>query len=239
KSYVLALVCGLTKYVYLKAVPDITTETSVEFLLEVCFHHGCSQNFTSMVFESALKLLNETHRITTSFRPVGNAQVERGNALISQILSMYVNDNQDNWSEFVGYCMLLINSSQNQTTAMSPFELLYGYKPRLPFDTIFSPEVADIKRSQQLKNLMKMRELAKSRIEIVQKKMKDRINPIRKQHDFKVGDLVRVKSDLRKVGLSQKLRKMWLGVYRIVSATKKENVFKVKLMSKGPRGNTK
>src|SRR6185437_9338074 len=111
-------------------------------------------------------------------------------------------------SDFIGYCQLLMNASHNETVKATPFELLYGYKARLPFDTIFTPTLAELVRSEQLQKLTKMRDEAKEYIIQAQKKMADRINPTRKQHDFKVGDLVRVKSEARKIGLSQKLRRM-------------------------------
>jgi len=201
------MICSLTKYIVLKAVPDITAETSMSFLLDVVFEHSCSNviitdhgsNFIASTFESALKLLKINHGYCTSYRPSANSQIERSNALIAQTLSMYVDDDQKNWSNYVKYTQFLMNTSHQESVKTSPFELLYGYKPRLPFDTIFSPELTDVKRSEQLQQLLKLRETAKQRIAVIQKKMKERVDKTRKEHDFKVGDLIRVKSEAERL----------------------------------------
>lgn len=245
--HIIALVCGLTKFVILKAIPDATAETVTQFILDVCLQFSCPKlivtdrgtQFTSNTFEAALKMLNAKHNLTTSYHPQSNGQVERINAVIAQTLSMYAMDTHQDWSLYVPFCQHLINTSFQESVQSTPFELLFGYKPRLPFDNIFYPELRDVSRSEQLQVLVKMRDLAKERIASVQEKMKERIDPKRREPSFKIGDLVRIKSEARKVGVTQKLRRTWLGVYKIVNGTPNPNVFKVELVTKGPRGKTK
>ena len=71
---------------------------------------------------------------TTAYHPACNGLTERMNATLCQILSNYTEENQTDWDEFIQIALFAYRSSIQETTLMTPFELLYNRQPRLPND---------------------------------------------------------------------------------------------------------
>jgi hypothetical protein len=79
-----------------------------------------------------LELLNVQHSKTSPYHPQCNSQVEVFNKTVKKYLASYVNDSTLNWDEWLPALMLAYNTSYHSTIATTPFELLFGVKPRLP-----------------------------------------------------------------------------------------------------------
>ena len=47
----------------------------------------------------------------------------------------------DNWDEFLPFVQFAYNTSVNATTKCTPFEIMYGRKPRLPLDLLMLVKV--------------------------------------------------------------------------------------------------
>ena len=71
---------------------------------------------------------------TTTYHPQCNGLTARFNATLCQILSMYIKHNQTDWYEYLKTATFAYNTSVQETTRMSPFEILNGREPRLPSD---------------------------------------------------------------------------------------------------------
>ena len=56
--------------------------------------------------------------------------------MIAQILQTVVDNDQRNWSENCAMAEFIIDSSVNTITCYAPFELNYGYMPRLRQHTV-------------------------------------------------------------------------------------------------------
>jgi hypothetical protein len=67
---------------------------------------------------------------TTAYYPQCIGLTERFNATLCQILSMYIKNNQTDWDEYLKTALLAYNTSKQETTLMSPFEILNGREPR-------------------------------------------------------------------------------------------------------------
>jgi hypothetical protein len=59
---------------------------------------------------------------------------ERFNTTLCQILSMYIKNNQTDRVEYLKTALFAYNTSKQETTLMSPFEILIGREPRPPSD---------------------------------------------------------------------------------------------------------
>jgi hypothetical protein len=68
-----------------------------------------------------------------------NAQVEVFNKTVKKYLASYVDESTLNWQDFLPTLMLAYNTSYHSTIATTPFELLFGVKPRLP--SLPAPEI--------------------------------------------------------------------------------------------------
>ncbi len=62
--------------------------------------------------------------------PMTNGQAERANQWIETYLRMWVNNQQNNWVDYLPHVEFAHNSWYNETTKATPFELLMGYLPQ-------------------------------------------------------------------------------------------------------------
>ena len=92
--------------------------------------------FSSDLSQAIYKLLGTTKLHTSSYHPQTNGGVERLNHTIAQMLSMMVNERQDDWDLCLPHIQAAFNNSVNAATGLAPNEIHLGRMPRLPF-TIF------------------------------------------------------------------------------------------------------
>jgi hypothetical protein len=84
-------------------------------------------------------MLNVQHSKTTPYHPQCNSQVEVFNKTVKKYLASYVDETTLHWDEFLPALMLSYNTSYHSTIATTPFELLFGVRPRLP--SLPAPEI--------------------------------------------------------------------------------------------------
>ena len=83
----------------------------------------------------------DIHKVrTTPYHPQGDGITERFNGTIQTMLASCVNKNQTNWDMLLPALAFAYNTSTHSTTKFTPFELVYGRKPKVPLDLIF-PDV--------------------------------------------------------------------------------------------------
>ena len=58
-----------------------------------------------------------------------NGQTECANQELEKYLHLYVNCQQDDWSEHLPMAEFVLNSQTHSAHGLSPFELVYGYLP--------------------------------------------------------------------------------------------------------------
>lgn len=80
----------------------------------------------------------ELHRVlgikllmSAVYHPQTDGATERANRTISQILRALVTSNQTNWAQALPMVELAMNSSVSATMGFAPFELNYGWMPKL------------------------------------------------------------------------------------------------------------
>jgi hypothetical protein len=69
---------------------------------------------------------------TAAYHPQTNGLTKRFNATLCQIISIYVDPNQQNWDELLPVVLFAYPTAFQETTLISPFEVLYNRIPRLP-----------------------------------------------------------------------------------------------------------
>ncbi len=144
-KYILTATCYFTKYAEVRAVPDISAETTAKFIVEeiICRHGAVEEllsdlgrNFLADVVQQILVMVGTRHVRTTSYKPSTNGLDERFNGTLCRSISKYVDSTQKNWDEFIGMLRFAYNTTIQNSTKLSPFMILYGRDVRLPIDII-------------------------------------------------------------------------------------------------------
>ena len=96
--------------------------------------------FTSAFWERLCELAGITRSLTTAYRPQGNGQCERVNQELDKYLRFFTNFQQDNWFDLLPSAQICYNSSQNESSKVSPFYALHACHPRTHFLTPNAPK---------------------------------------------------------------------------------------------------
>lgn len=244
-SYILTVLCVLTKYAMAIPVPDTGAEATAHALVEKVFlSHGypsviTSDNhktFESGLFKSINKLLKIHHVFTSPFTPKSNT-VERFHSTLGNMLRTFVSDNPLQWETKLPYVVSAYNSSVNTVTAKSPFELVYGKNMPLPF-TIGGKERTSYNYDDFAKEL---RENLRYSWDLAQKKLIERKGKNKTYFDKKnktenlqlnIGDMVLMRNTNKK----SKYDPLYVGPYEIIEITG-PNTVKLKRKNKTVRAH--
>lgn len=69
--------------------------------------------------------------MATAYHPETNGALETHRTL-KEFLRGYINEDRNNWDETIQFGVYVFNTTPHTATKYSPYELLYGYRPRLP-----------------------------------------------------------------------------------------------------------
>lgn len=161
-----------------------------------------------------------------------------------------MDEKEDDWDEYIDGASFAINTNISTTTKCSPFFLMYGWQPRLPFEVEkFVEHVEEDdgrieKLATELSSEDVMREhidkMSKTRdalfpkiennIKIVQEKQKQQ-HLKRKgglDYSYKNGDLVLRRNMLQKTTKGHKMEDQWTGPYTIEDVNLKAGTCKLR-----------
>ncbi|CAF1106157.1 unnamed protein product [Didymodactylos carnosus] len=204
-KYIISLTDVLSKFVIAKAVRDCTAETAARFLKEVILKYGTPRciltdngsHFTAAMMEELFKRMGVIYLYSTPYHPQTNGQIERYNATMDAKIAALSNERRTNWDEQLPFVTFGYNTSIHATIGQTPFEMMYGRKPVLPFDQQ-SPLVS---LPQDPEHVQKLNEYlsgltgdAKRNILDQQQKYKQRYDLHRSNPSYKIGALVLVKT---------------------------------------------
>jgi hypothetical protein len=133
-------------------------------------------------------------------------------------LASYVDETTLNWDEFLPALTLAYNTSYHSTIATTPFELLFGVRPRLP--SLPAPEIqqhhyGESFPAERLQLLQHARQLARKNAEQQGLKYKLSFDQTAVPHKFKIDQKVWL-SDTTALGKNPKLTPKWVRPYKIV-----------------------
>jgi hypothetical protein len=227
--YIVVAIDYVTKWVEAIALIDATAVSIAKYILNnIIFRHSVPKDMILLsdqgsIFESKLvkELCNQfgIKKFRSSpYHPIGNGVVERENKSIKELLRPYTIDRQDNWDEYIPQIVFARNTSTQESTGTSPFELVYG-RAADPVKPITNSKFSGSEYVDKLK-LMKaeiegqaIELLKKARIKLQQQHEKNRQKV---KYEFKIGDLVLMTYEGQRPGLSKKLEAKFIGPYRVV-----------------------
>lgn len=216
----------LTRYAETKAVSRGTAEEVAQFFVEnIVLRHGApacvitdrGTAFTAKLVSAIMTLSGTSHRRTTAYHPQTNGLTERMNKTIADMLSMYVDAEHKTWDVVLPYITFAYNTAQQETTRMTPFQILYGREVSTMLDAMLPHDSRDdaapsFDFTQRAEDA---RQIARQRIRQQQHFDAARYNLRHRHVQFVEGDQVWIWTPVRRRGLSEKLLRRFFGPYTV------------------------
>lgn len=101
--------------------------------------------FTSSLWQELFKLTKTQLKISTAYHPQIDSQIERVNQCLESYLTCFVHACPKQWKQWLALAEFWYNTSFHSSLNTTPFEVLYGQKPRhLGIDVVQSCVVPDL-----------------------------------------------------------------------------------------------
>ncbi|GJX33949.1 gag-pol polyprotein [Tanacetum coccineum] len=170
------------------------------FFKEIVHLHGIPKTivsdrdakFLSYFWKTLWKLLGTRLLFSTSHHPQTDGQIEVTNRTIGMLLRTLVKKTMKDWDLKLSHAEFAFNRAPNYSTGKTPFEICYGVNPLTPIDLIplsIEPK-ASIEAETKAKEIKRLHEQVKSRIEKANEMYKAKANKNCKHSTFSPGDLV-------------------------------------------------
>ena len=159
--------------------------------------------FISAFTDELCKLSGTKQKLSTASHPQTDGNTEIINQYIDQRLRPFVNHHQDNWSKLLPSIDFAQAVLPHESTGISPFELEFGYKPRMQYDWRERTDLSDRSLSptermtreaaqEMAKRAHDAWKWARDHLRKAQERQARQANKKRREVDFDVGDYVYV-----------------------------------------------
>ena len=126
-----------TPYVTAQAVANLLVYQYLpRFGCPLQIHTDRGSNFVSELLKHVNKLLGISHQVSPPYSPWVQGSVERFNATLAAMLNHSCKG--PDWDEVLPLVLFAYRCAECRATGTSPFELLYGFKPRMPLEATLS-----------------------------------------------------------------------------------------------------
>jgi hypothetical protein len=99
--------------------------------------------FTSAFWKAVLQKHGVKGAMTTAYHPAADGQSERTNQTVETALRcLLVGENEETWINLIPEIELALKIVKNRSTNHSPFEVVYGFRPKLL--TTLKSDVAEV-----------------------------------------------------------------------------------------------
>ena len=143
---ILVITDHFTKYAQAIPTRNQTAKTTAKVLFENFFvHYGFPQrihsdqgrNFEGNLIRELCQLCGIQKSRTTPYHPMGNGLTERFNRTLLTMLRTLEHAKKLDWKSSVSSLVHAYNCTNHDSTGFSPYEIMFGRKPKLPIDILF------------------------------------------------------------------------------------------------------
>lgn len=136
-SYILGIIDGFSKFIFIKAVKDVKTKTTIKVLQDIFDVIGSPKiiisdrgtSFTSAAFKNYARSIGAKHILNAVATPRANGQIERYNrTILNSLASSNYGQDEREWDTKTGKTQWSLNNSINKTTGKSPAEIVFGHR---------------------------------------------------------------------------------------------------------------
>ena len=141
--YILVIADYFSKWMEAFPIKDKCADTVADVLVDkiilrfgmpLVMHIDQGREIENGLMKSLCTLLGCAKTRTAPYHPESDGMVERFNRTCLMMLSMFVNDQRDNWNELLPFVMHAYRTSVHESTGYSPFRLMMGEECSLPQD---------------------------------------------------------------------------------------------------------
>lgn len=205
---ILVITDHFTKYAVAVPTKNQTAKTTAEafynnfisnFGMPSKIHSDQGGNFESDIIKELCKILGIQKSRTTPYHPMGNGATERLNRTLISMLGTLKPEQKADWKKYLPSLVFAYNATIHESTGYSPYELMFGRKPKLPVDTLFeSAEETAVQDTtdyiKDLKERMKVtQDIVKQHADAARLKQKSQFDKKAKAAQIEVGDKVLVR----------------------------------------------
>jgi hypothetical protein len=252
-KFILVVTDYHTRWPIALAMKNQKAQTIATLLVEQVFcQHGIpasllsdrGANFLSQLVAAVLKVFHVKKLNTTSYHPQTNGLTERFNHTLCTMLTPYVNQNQDDWDEYLPYVLLAYRTTPHHTLKQTPFYLLYGRNVRFPFDSLIDHRPLDDMEmslgtadyaNRLIEKLKVARQTVDAQLRSITHQREAGNAAITDTLTFAVGDRVLLHNPVVKPGRSRKLTSPWTGPFQVIDSYPNLVNYKVHPLDKNGR----
>ena len=232
KKYILTVICCFSRWPWLIVIP----RKDAKVIAEALFYHvllGMSifpvvlrsdnaREFTSEVNKELNRLLGITHITGTAYHPQSQGMVERMHRTLNGLMRCLVQGRPNEWEMMIPFAQCILRMvSMKVLNGRSPFEVVLGFRPRLPSSLVSQLPVEEISTDEYVARLGKY--FAELHSEIT-KQFSEHEEDLsgrgkgKQSSELKIGDLVLVRRNpsTRREGALRFQERVWPDIYRIV-----------------------
>jgi hypothetical protein len=174
--------------------------------------------FTSEFFEVWCESLGITQSMSSGFHPKTDGQTERMIRTVQQVMRFYVLPNQSDWDTALPMIAFALNSSYNNSTEATAYEVVLGFTPASPFDRLlgFRPEQRVLDKHSWIQHRLEQLRHAKLALDVARSRMIS--TPTYDKCPYQVGDSCWLSTKhlkLKTTG-SRKLVPRFVGPYKVI-----------------------
>ncbi|XP_068230376.1 uncharacterized protein [Palaemon carinicauda] len=232
-EYLLTVLCPTTRYPIAVPIKNINAKTIIGQLVKIFTTYGfpktlqCDRgtNFTSKLFQQAMREFNIHNIYASAYHPQSNGALERVHQTIKNLLRKYMQETSEQWDRDIDLLMYIVRSVPQESTGVSPFELMFGRKPRTTLSMVKEnlihnkEEITNIlSYLQELKDkIISLHVFANTNLLHSQEKMSRLYDKKAKLRVFQPGDEVLVYHPIP----GSPLREKFMGPYKVLQRISK------------------
>ena len=227
-DYILVLIDRFTKMAKLRACKTtITASETGKLVLDMMLDVGKLPSsivsdrdvrFTGAVWGQLWRGLKTQLKMSTAYHPQTDGQTERMNQTMQTVLRSYVEKRED-WAEWLPFVAAAYNSTQQESTKRTPFELNFADDRSIdPLkwaldETKAGSQGVSVEAERTLEEMKTIWEETRARLVLEQAKQKKYADQHRRDVQYRVGDSVMLQTKQLPAALRGKLQDKWVGPY--------------------------